>query len=82
MFKLFAILLLVSIVTYNVVKLQQTFLTRSNQHIHNINHKFYGKTNHFGNISFTYNQEKHYTNTSKYMLLVPEKRSFIMKMIK
>ena len=82
MFKLFAILSLSFIVTYKVVKLQQTFLTRSNQHTHNINQEFYGETNNFCNMLLTYNQRKHYTYTFKDMMVVPDKINFIMVKLK
>ena len=78
MFKLFAILSL----SFIVVKRQQTFLTQSNQHIHNINQEFYGETNNFGNMLFTSDLKKHYTYTFKDMLLVPDKRDFIMANLK
>ena len=57
------------------------FLTRSYQHIKDINGHFDGTLNKFGYMVLAANQEKK-SHTFKYMLLQPEKSNLIISMIK
>ena len=67
MFGIFAVFPLSLIRMCEVIKLPQIFLTRSNQHIQDIDHKSYGTIDHFGHMVFAANQEQNMTYNFKYM---------------
>ena len=82
MFVIFEIFLLESIVTYDIVRHTQRFLTRADQHIQKSNQKFYGKINHLGQMVSAANQEHNETYMFKDILFQPGISDFIMEIPK